>query len=362
MIGAAALVVAATVGAGMFALPYVVHAIGWMPALGYLITLSFLVIYAHTIYARVLLHLGEHRRLPGLARTELGVVFFWPAFLAVFFGVIFALVAYLLLSARFVHLLVPAIPTNVALGLFWVLASFPLLMRLKAFVGVATLGAVMKAGLIIVVLSFVLSAAPLDQLPIVGDTNFVFGFGPMLFALAGWTAVAPIVEYLKRRSGLHRIVSALTLGTIVSALLYASFVLGIAASTQSFTEDAVSGLVNGPAWYVVVLGLLGLFAIWTPCLTGGLEIKDMIKDDLKKPAAVGVAAAIFLPPLLILGGFTSYFFVVSLSGGFLLSIQYLLILLIGRRVLRPRGWSRFMLNLSLGVFFVAALYEAWRFF
>lgn len=362
--GGAALVIATTIGAGMFALPYAVSRIGWVPALGLLAGLACCVVYAHELYARVLIHFNEHRRLPGLARTELGNISFWPTFLVVFLGIIFSLVAYLLLAARFLHLLVPALPEDIALVLFWMAASLPLLARLRAFVRIEAMGTFVKAGLILVVALLAgRSAAAFGNLPAFGESSFAEAYGPILFALAGWTAVAPVTEYLKKRAGARQLRTALLLGTLASAALYICFVWGAASVGGPITEDAISGFASGNvAWLLPIVCLLGLFAVWTPYLTAALEIKDMIVDDLRRPAVIGLVVAIFFPPALILAGLTSYFFVVSLAGGFLLSIQYLLILLIGRRVLNLRGFARFALDGAMLVFLVAALYEGRHFF
>ncbi|HTY39714.1 MAG TPA: aromatic amino acid transport family protein, partial [Candidatus Paceibacterota bacterium] len=246
ILGAAALVVATTVGAGMFALPYVVSRVGWLPALVLLAGLSVFVMYAHELHARVLVHFGEHRRLPGLARTELGAFSFWPAFTAVLLGVVFSLVAYLLLAARFLHILIPTLPENIALVLFWMAVSLPLLARLRAFVQIETIGTLLKAGLISVIfLAAARSLGTLPQLPIIGEGSLSEAFGPALFALAGWTAVAPVTEYLKKRSGLRYLRSALFVGTVVSAVLYVCFVWGAVGLGGSITRDTASGLVRG---------------------------------------------------------------------------------------------------------------------
>ena len=50
----AGLVAAATIGAGMFSLPYVFHEAGWLLGIFYTAVLSAAVIIAHLLYLRVL--------------------------------------------------------------------------------------------------------------------------------------------------------------------------------------------------------------------------------------------------------------------------------------------------------------------
>lgn len=68
----AGLAAAATIGAGVFALPYVFLAAGWFTGLFYLLIFSAIVVSAHALYFRVLEKVKERNRLLGLSRGYLG--------------------------------------------------------------------------------------------------------------------------------------------------------------------------------------------------------------------------------------------------------------------------------------------------
>src|SRR5438445_786306 len=101
----AAILAAATVGDGVFALPYLFSKSGWFVGLFYLVFLTAIVAAAHIIYFRVLEASGEKERLLGLTRAYLGKLGFGVGFFAIVAGLLLALVAILILGARFVTLL-----------------------------------------------------------------------------------------------------------------------------------------------------------------------------------------------------------------------------------------------------------------
>src|SRR5258708_5363686 len=106
----AAIVAAATIGDGIFALPYVFYRAGWLASLFYLVVLAVFVSTAHVIYLATLEKRGEKERLLGLTRKYLGIPGFWVGFIAIEIGLILTLVAYLILGTQFIHLALPTVP------------------------------------------------------------------------------------------------------------------------------------------------------------------------------------------------------------------------------------------------------------
>src|SRR5258708_2304029 len=98
----AGIVAAATVGDGVFALPFVFYNAGWELSLFYLALLAFFVSTAHVVYLKALEAEGEKNRLLGLARKYFGQTGFWIGFLAIVVGLLLTLVAYLILGMQFI--------------------------------------------------------------------------------------------------------------------------------------------------------------------------------------------------------------------------------------------------------------------
>src|SRR5258708_38087716 len=113
-----AILAAATIGDGIFALPYVFYQSGWLLGLFYLTVLASIVIVVHVTYLETLETVGEKERLLGLTRIYLGTAGFWVGFAAIIFGLLLTLVAYLILGAHFINLGFPAIPSWLAILVF----------------------------------------------------------------------------------------------------------------------------------------------------------------------------------------------------------------------------------------------------
>ena len=190
----------------------------------------------------------------------------------------------------------------------------------------------------------------------VGD--WFFPFGHVLFALAGWTAVYPLYEVSKKRKNL---IYPLLFGTGVSVVIYLFFVLGVTSGASSITPDAISGLTDWPKWQIDLLAVLGLFAIWTSYGPIGLEIRNSFEKDLRVPRSVSFSAVLFVPLILIWLGFNNFLETVGLVGGVFLAFQYLLIVLVSRKVLALKGFKRIVSDLVILIFALAIVYEIYYF-
>lgn len=352
------LMAATTIGAGLFALPYVFKESGWFSGFFYLIAISGFLMVAHRLYWRVLEAAPEENSLLGLANKFLGTRVFYPSFLIVVGGLLLALVIYLILAHRFLALIFPG---NGFLGVlvFWLLSSLPILFRLRRLVLSEIIGGACMALLIMFIFLNVIGSANGTSVPLVNLKNFFLPFGAVIFSLAGWTAIEPVFRYQKKAG--VRAPQALGWGTACAALLYAIFTVAIVNSTDHITPDTFSGLAGWPYWKLQLLGWLGLFAIWTSYVPIGLEIKNSLQKDLRWPARLAIACVFFAPPLLIFLGFNNFIEAIGVAGGVFLSLQYLLIALIAKRVLRFTKQENFFVACIAALFLTGMLYELFVF-
>ncbi|MEK7174646.1 MAG: hypothetical protein AAB759_03235, partial [Patescibacteria group bacterium] len=352
---------------------------------GYLALLSVIVIFAHILYFKVLEKTNERRRLVGLVGEHLGSRMTPTAIIAIIGGLLFALVAYLVLAGEFVRFIVPTAGGVGSVAVFWLAATLPILGSLGVLVGLELAIAVLMVVMILGIFLFGGDVASLARFDVVNFSRLLLPFGAVLFSLAGWTAVEPIFDYVwrKRKDGVYPVGGrpaegaattasgrsasngvnlpvALATGTAIAAGLYALFVLGILTSAGVITPDTISGLTAWPFWKTALLGLLGIFAIWTSYVPIGLEIKDLLIQDLRWPRSAAAAFVVFAPPALVASGI-GFLAAVGLAGGVFLSVQYLLILLVARRVLRPGRGTRLAIDVSVVAFIAAALYEIYYF-
>ena len=145
------IVAAATVGDGVFALPFVFFTAGWLLSLLYIAVLAVFVITAHVVYLKTLEKEGEKERLLGLARAYFGEPGFWIGFLAIVIGLLLTLVAYLILGTQFIHLALPSVRLRYAFVAFWAIISFVALQGDKELRKLELAGICCTAAIIVVI-------------------------------------------------------------------------------------------------------------------------------------------------------------------------------------------------------------------
>lgn len=347
---AAGTIAGTTIGAGIFALPYLLSVAGLIPTIGFGIGLSAVVIYAHTLYWRVLREAPSDTHLLELARDHLGPVAARGTYVATILGLALTVTAYLVLGTTFVESLTGMAHAYATL-LFWALCSIPLAFRLRRFIRAELfMTAIMCVLIILLVLTVPIR---LSAFPLISWEHLLLPFGPLLFALAGWTAVEPALAAVRRERG-HRI-PTLALGTVSVAFLYLLFALAFGSAGHPVTPDTLSGVLHLPQWQVGALLIVGLLAILTSYLPMNLALKNAMRQGLgwKRPQAFTVA--LFLPYFLVLAGFNSFLTGIELVGGVFLAAQYVAILQVSRKALHLKGAHLIAVNLLSTLFVLAAL-------
>jgi len=345
---------ATIVGAGMFSLPYVFLKSGWVTGILYLAVLGGVIIFAHDLYLRLLQRTKTKQRLLGFIARYLGETWRHVGFWIIEVGLLLALVIYLILGRDFLVLLFPPL-TPWAVFIFWAAASLPLLAGLRRLVFSEIFGAACMTGLILLIFTSAFPWSVNRTIPSFSYEHLLLPFGVVLFSIAGWTAIEPIYDSRKANRG------AMAGGVIAAALLYILFVFGILGSADMITPDTLSGLSAWPSWKFNILLALGLFALWTSYVPISLEIKNSLLHDVRWPASLVHVAVIFLPLLLYGFGFRSFLEVLGLAGGVFLSLQYVCIVLVGKKALELHPLERFFANVVAAAFILAAVYGIYSF-
>ena len=362
----AAIVTAATVGDGVFALPFVFAQSGWLLSLGYLVALGAIVAVAHYVYFRTLQRVGEKERLLGLARQYFGGTGFWIGFAAIILGLLLTLVAYLILGAQFIRLGFPGLPDYIPLVAFWLFMAAIVLMHDGRVVKLELVGIFCTSIVIALIFLTALPNIGFNGALLVNWGSAFLPFGAVLFSLAGWTGIEPAYEAWRadskadKKNGRAKNVPwrQLALGTLFAALLYIMFASGILGTAPAgITPDTISGLGAWPAWKRDIVAALGLFAVATVSMPISREIKNSLEKDLKWGREWTRALIIFFPMACVLAGLNNFLTVVGIVGGVFLSTQYLLIVSVGRRALKFSSLQKLALDIVAVVFFAAAVYQ-----
>ena len=353
------IIVAATIGEGIFALPYIFQNAGWLTTLIYLGVLSGVVITAHIVYLKTLAQTHEKKRLLGLAREYFGETGFWIGFVALIIGLGLPLVGYLILGPRFIELAIPSFSPALAFAIFWVAISLPVLVSNPRAVRLEIFGVTLVGLIVVFVFANGIAAQTWNPIPAINFQNAFLPFGIILLSLAGWPGVEPLYESAKRAGKLSRAPAYIASGTAIAAGLYILFITGIFGSAGHITADTISGLTNWPRWERILIAALGIFSIGTGSIPITHEIRNAFEKDLGWHPVITRSLIIFLPPLIILAGFTSFIGILSLAGGCFIALQYLLIIAVGRRTLTLSSSKKLGLDIVAFAFIAAAIYQVW---
>jgi amino acid permease len=354
-------VAAATIGSGVFALPYVIQESGWLLTLGYFIVFVAIISLAHVLYLRTLAAVGEKERLLGLARNYFGGIGFWTGFLAVVIGLLLSFVAYLVLGTQFVQIIIPGIPHLLALSIFW-LAITTLVFKSEGKVAGFEIAGV---ALIFCAILFVfISGHPLRAFantPLLASENIFLPFGAVLFSLAGWTSVEQVYEINKKNGITRNLLSLFIIGTAFTSVLYWLFAVGILGSVPQVAGDIITSISNWLFWKKDILAAIGLLAMGVVSVSLAREIRGALEKDLAWNSFISRSVIVALPLAVVLLGFNNFLIIVSLAGGIFISAQYILIVLVGRRALQLSIREGAFLDILVVVFVCATIFEIYHF-
>ena len=357
----AAIIAAATIGSGVFALPYIIAHAGWLLIIFYFAIFAVVISAAHSVYLKTLESVGEKERLVGLARKYFGAVGFWIGFITIVIGLLLGLTAYLILGPQFVRLLFPAVAPGAALALFWFIIAVPVFLGDASAVNLEELGIFLVSAVVVVVFLLGHPFRAFLNVPPINFHYFFLPLGVILFSLTGWTGVEPVCGAIKGIKNGKGVWVALAMGTVFAAVLYFLFAMGILGSALRVTEDTLSGLMNWPYWEKYAVAIIGLFAIWTASVPLSRELRNALEKDLRWNSLFARFVIVGAPLAAVILGFNNFLTVVSITGGLLLSTQYLLIISVGSRALVFSRKQKVFYAIAAFIFIFVAVYSVYSF-
>lgn len=324
------------IGAGVFSLPYVFNSGGLINGFIFLGIATVLYVFIHLLYADLILRTPGSHEFVGYAKIYLGRFAELAAILIALVEVLAVLTIYLILSASFSDLLFPGAHLIKIIG-FWLIASASVFMGVRRAAGFEF--AVILGIVALMILIFGYGAPRFGGLEfsLAGDIKgLLLSFSPLLFALGGRVAITSTVRYFPESAERPKYVkAAVTTGTILPAVLYGMFVLGVIALSPVVTEDAVTGLQSSlPVGVMGLIGVLGLIALWSSYVPAGISIRNVMKFDLGLPSFIQAAIVVGMPLAIYLGGFRGFLALVKLVGGILLALEGIFIVLMWVRANR----------------------------
>ncbi|PJE62426.1 hypothetical protein COU88_05075 [Candidatus Roizmanbacteria bacterium CG10_big_fil_rev_8_21_14_0_10_39_6] len=310
------LILGATIGAGIFSLPYVVVRSGYISVFVLLVVLGSAMGAVNYFYYKIVVSIKKSHQFPGYVLRILGKRYWLLSLLLILGSTYGALLAYLNLGGLFFAQLF-GVSSGFGLTWFYVLVTVPFLFlrgQLELWDHIVT---VVKM-VLFTALSLVAVSLMVDRpstLVISAITNDIpLAYGAILFALAGFS----IVPELKKMPSKSKSVFAYS--QIIMVVLYAIFSFGFAGNIGPAGEFVFTGLLGR------LLDGAGLFAVYTPYLLFSWVAYDMYTKDLGFSSVSARLMTLLIPLILFMVGMENFTQIIAVTGGvFLGGIGYLIV-------------------------------------
>ena len=337
------MLVGTTIGAGFFALPYVFSLSGPTVSIIGLIVLTAVTLTLNLFYTRTILKTKGDHQLPGYAKHWLGKKGKRLALLAITLSTSGALFAYVILGGDFLSLYFNQRPSIFHPLLFFLLGSVFILRGIRS---ISKVEEYLTLALVILAIGIPLSGIEFFQfenLEIVPTSRLAF-YGPVLFSLSGLAVIPEVEEILRKKR--HLLSKVVFLGTIIPAVVYLIFGLGVfLISGAATTVDALSGLIGWSPKLVKIGALVGILATFTSFLSLGNVLKEVFYRDLKVSSRTASHLAL-LPAFLAVFASTGWFLeIISLTGSITIGFTGVVVCAVSLRANGERAWQKVVLYL-----------------
>lgn len=354
---ALSLISGTTIGVGFFGLPYIASQIGIWSILLYFLFLGGFVIFCHFLFAEVSLKTPDFKRFPQFAKIHLGKKGESVAYLTTITGLLGALLAYLIVGARFIEATFPKLESLTSLFIFFLPGAILIFKGVKSISRIEFWGLVIFILVITVLFLASFSLFEISNLKIGSPNreNFFLPYGPILFSLWGAALIPEAEEILSQDKKL--LLKVVPLAILIPALIYLFFIfwiLGISGSQT--TEAALDGLKNFLPNPLVNLALfLGIVSTFTSFIALGLTLKNVFWYDLKINKNLSFFLTVFVPLFFYFFGLRDFILVISILGAIFLAIDGILIVLMYKKVYPEK--FRILKTLLILVFALGIVYE-----
>lgn len=351
------------IGAGIFSLPYLFNRLGLVSGFFYLIAFTAVYFVIHLMYAQVLkIQEGNHQFFYLTHKYFKEKLANFASFI-ILGELIFVMLVYLVLAPTFAQL-VFGNDGLIYLLVFWLFSSIFIFAKLSVL-GLADFAGIVSISAIILIVLFAgggeLITPSFQKLDL---ALFFLPFGPLLFSLSGRPAVHKVIEIYKRtkEKGLSfSLPKVIFWGTAIPTMVYLLFVISVLRLNPEVSPEALNSLSFLPSYLLVLLGILGLITLWTSYFMIGINVKDILRLDLKKPFWLSALVVLFTPLLLYFLGFKNFLFVITFVGSIFLAFEGFFVIALWQKAFPQHKWCWLSRPLYL-IFLVAMAYEIFKFF
>jgi amino acid permease len=355
------------IGVGIFGVPYAISGIGAVTALLYFLVLGGIQLLQHLYYAEAAMATPEKLRLPGLIEKYLGRKAKHVVAVSTIFGFWAGQLAYIIVGGTFLHVLFSPWLGGQAFHyqIGWAIIGSTIIFFGLNFIAKVDFWATI--GLLIALLAILGYGVPhirADHFVLFAGRDYLLPYGVILFSLSGLSAIPEMEDML---GGSHRYYRrAIVLGTLVAAVLTASFGYVVWGVTGPATSEAVviglqARLGQGIASLTAAFGFL---AVATSYFAFGLNLRSTFIYDYKLRHVPAWLLTVGVPIALFLIGTQSFTKIISFSGAVFggitaVAVALLYVVVTKRKLVKekPLGLPLWLAYLSIAILTVGAAYE-----
>ena len=324
---AIALIVGATIGAGILGIPYATSQAGIIIGVSYIVGLGLLMASVNLMVGEVSSRTLRNLQIVGLARKYAGKNG-GRAMSILFYTQIFSiLILYLIAEGEILASFFGG-PSWIWTLAFWVVGSMVVYFGIKAVkkAEVVLTGIII---LIILVLGFMcLPHIQGEYYQIHQMSYFFLPYGVVLFSFSGIGTIPAAYRLLYGRGGLFK--KAIIISSLVSITIYTVFtflVLGVTGPNTTEVATIGLGKAAGQGMFYFA-NIFAILAMATSFLMLSMEAKDSLKWDFSFSHFWGSAIALGVPLAVFLAGLRQFIELMSIVGGILVSFQMFLMIFI----------------------------------
>lgn len=323
-IPALAVLVGTTIGAGFLGIPYVVSKSGFIPGMIYLILIASFMLLVKLYLGESILRTNGNHQLTGYAEKYLGKKGKILMFLAMFFGIYSALIAYLIAEGKSLsYMIFGNFNYSFILSLvFWIIMAFLSYKGLIALKKYEKIVMLLVLALVVIILLIFSKNISIQNLSYIEKNTFA-PFGVILFSFLAFSAMPEVRRVLSSQEG--KMKKVILLGVIIPFIVYAIFTL-IMVGVFGTNVNEIATLSLGR-----IFSVLGILTMFTAFFTLTLAIRDMFRFDFKLGRFKGWVLAVLVPLVLFviiswfnLASFTDILAISGVISGGLTGIAILL--------------------------------------
>ncbi len=319
------------VGAGVFGIPFIFSRSGVFVSFIYFAVLFFVALKIHLYFSEVVLRTKEKMRLVGYANKYLGALAGNLVSFSILVGVSGSLLAYIIISGDFLHLVFPSFLTPPQFSfLIWAILSLFVFLGIRSVVSVGFVMNILLFGILGFVFFYCIPHIETANYSLLGNGFSFLPFGVFLFSLVGWNAVPEIETILINKKKLKKIIFWTLLFATIFYFFFGLILSGVSGTATS--EEAFGGLLPFLGNGILRLGgAMGFLAVATSFLILANYLKNTLVLDFKFHYLSGFLVASLFPFVLYLAGIRNFLPIIAFVGSFVGLIDGVIIILLHKK-------------------------------